>query len=888
MRDTLTRFLCATLLAFVVVGATLVGFGDLMVNGPFSWHVHQPRVTQGAMELVLLALGVVLAERMANRRLGIAAIVVLAELYARRHAVDFAIALTALFALGLYSLGLLTARLVGSSSKEEDRHYAILKHFVMGVVSYTILVWLGALLFHATFLQTKIFACLLLGLSIVVSRPLRTLSFTGEQSSWGQLFPSFARAILIATLLAILAKDNYKFDYDSLWYGLRPDRILFGPLGLYQDLDLATQVYYYPKLYEVLIAPLAGNGDDSSALAFSAFAWLFMLACLDWAAKQFSVPRDWRWALMVALGTLPAAAAIAVSAKGELFAVGLLLLCLGSIQKSFSSSSPTPLADCAIYALLASTVRLSMLPYLSIVFVLWIYAVVRWSTRRHQAGPGSYRAEALTLLMALIAVTLVHLRTYLITGYPLLGPAGLGDFFVRLGFHPNFPAVKFMDTSRFRLPPFRELLGWYVFSPSHLNMATWTGNLWASLPAIAVLSAVIQKNIGALAKVAGLLAVGAAFFVIMATFRFSNAGGDGHFFLVPIAALLLASVSLLASRTGERWRSLPWALLAVSLFQFLIFFMSAVWYPGTRTLDANFHINPLDQQTHPRETLGRQGLLPVADAIADCGHGERVLGLVQHPTAFLLPGRYESAKELAWSSPEQVRGAQAFAAYLKRARIELMVVPDADANELSRTFGAAFIPYPALMRSAVYLLASQGQAVTVSKLGGYELYHIVTGYGTGACAAGHPPDAKFVLTDKEKTLKISASAALLAAACLTGCSQSPQPAASTTASPAASSTSGSTTAQSANTACEFCTIPATVKHCAAPSVVTVYWDYSSKTKGRVVVYVVDQAGGERGFGRGAAKGSKLTGPWVKPGLHFRAKDAQGVSLGDVTVGDAGC
>lgn len=889
MSDALNRFFCGTLLFLVVVAFALIGFGDLMAHGPFAWHIRQPQFVQGCVELLLLAGGAVLAERIKDRRLGIAAILLLAELYARRHAVDFALFLTALYALGLYSLGLLTAKLVGSVPEDDDRHYDALKCFVMGVISYTILMWLSGLLLRVSFVQTKMLAAGLLGASILLARPFRTLKLASAESSWGKPFPSIARAVLFATLLAIVAKSNYRLDYDSLWYGLRPDRILFGPQGLYQDLDLATQVYYYPKLYEVLIAPLVGDGDNASALVFSAFCWVFMLASLDWTAKQFAVPRDWRWALMLAMGTLPAAAAIALSAKGELFAVSLLLLCMGCIQKSFRSSSLTPLADCAVYALLASTVRLSMLPYLSIIFVLWSFALARWSMQRHPVQPRRYRPEAFILVMTAFAIALVHLRTYLITGYPLIGTAGMGDVFERLAFHRNFPAINLMDTSRFPLPPFGELLGWYVFSPSRLNMGTWTGNLWASLPAIAVLSALVQRNFSALAKVSVLLVMGAVFFAIMATFHFSNPGGDGHFFLVPIAALLLAATAILASRSNGYWKTLPWAVLAASIIQFLMFFMSAVWYPGTRALDANFHINPLDQAQRTQEMLRSQGLLPVGDAISTCAHGERVIGLVQHPTAFLLPGRYESMKELAWSSPEQVKGTQAFAAYLKHARIELVVVPAASADVLSKTFGPAFVPFPNLMRSAIDLLASEGQAVTVTNLGGYELYHIVTGYGSGACAAGHLPDPRYVLTDKEKTMKLNVSAALLAAACLTGCSQSPQPAASSNATPAPASAASGSTTQPANAACEFCAMPASVKHCSKPAAVTVVWDFTAKAKGPVVIYVVDsKTGVERAFGRGALKGSKVTGPWVRPGLHFTAKSAQGVSLGDVTIGDAGC
>ena len=737
MTATIPRFpfLGAALLALLTIGATLIGFADLMSNGPFTWHIRQPQFVQGGLELLVLAAGVVLAERLRDRRVGFAVLFTLVALYARRHFFDYALLLTTLYVLGLYSLGLLAGRLIGLK-QDDDRQYSLIKHFLLGVVAYTIVIWTSGLVFQANFQQPKIIAAVLLGASILLSRPFRTLSLRTAGTSWGLLFPSVARAVLIATLLAILAKGSYAIGYDALWYGLRPDRILFGPGGLYQDLDLSTWVYYYPKLYEVLISPLVGNGPMAGALAFSAFSWVFMLTCLDWTAKQFTIPRDWRWALLLALGTIPAAAAIGVTTKGELFAAGLLLLCMGSLKRSHKDIGLSPLMDCAGYALLASTVRLSMIPYLAIIFVVFCIALIRWYPQRNDPRATKvHRGEVWMLVSVVIAVVLVHYRTYLITGYPLIGTSGMTDVFHRLGFQPKFPNVVLPDSAGRVLLPFDDLLLRYLFHPSRLNRLTWTGNLWASLLLASLLAVLIRRNFNAVGKVAIPLGMGAAFFVILATVRFPIPGGDGNYFLVPIAALLLAASGILASSGEDRWRCLPWALLATSLLQFAMFFMSSGWYTGTRKFDTNFTISPLDEARRTRTLLGYQRLLPVADAIASCGHGERVIGLVSDPTAYLLPGRYESVEELAWSNRMLLRSPTAFAAYLQRARIELVVIPAQDATPaaISKTFGLSYRPIPDLMRSGIRLLVAHGQPVTMSRLGDYELYHIVTGYGSGAC-----------------------------------------------------------------------------------------------------------------------------------------------------------
>ncbi len=128
---------------------------------------------------------------------------------------------------------------------------------------------------------------------------------------------------------------------------------------------------------------------------------------------------------------------------------------------------------------------------------------------------------------------------------------------------------------------------------------------------------------------------------------------------------------------------------------------------------------------------------------------------------------------------------------------------------------------------------------------------------------------------------------------LAACSQSPQPAVSgQNPPPAAPSVAASSPAKEAvNPGCEFCAVPATVKRCDVHLGVrtTLFWDFSSKGVEQVVIYVVDKKTGlDKHFGTGPAKGSKVTGPWLSPGLHFKVKDAKGVQLGDLTIDGVDC
>ena len=135
--------------------------------------------------------------------------------------------------------------------------------------------------------------------------------------------------------------------------------------------------------------------------------------------------------------------------------------------------------------------------------------------------------------------------------------------------------------------------------------------------------------------------------------------------------------------------------------------------------------------------------------------------------------------------------------------------------------------------------------------------------------------------------------ALFATTWLAGCSQSPQPAASgqnPTSAPSSIATR-SPAQEAVNPGCEFCAVPATVKRCDVSMGVrtTLFWDFSSKGIDEVVIYVVDKKTGlDQHFGTGPAKGSKVSGPWLSPGLQFKVKDAKGVQLGALTIDGVDC
>lgn len=67
------------------------------------------------------------------------------------------------------------------------------------------------------------------------------------------------------------------------------------------------------------------------------------------------------------------------------------------------------------------------------------------------------------------------------------------------------------------------------------------------------------------------------------------------------------------------------------------------------------------------------------------------------------------------------------------------------------------------------------------------------------------------------------------------------------------------------------------------------WNVRDSGADKVVVYVVDKNGDERHFGQGGPVGHKQTGPWLKPGLGFKIRQAgTKTELGTLTIADKHC
>lgn len=70
---------------------------------------------------------------------------------------------------------------------------------------------------------------------------------------------------------------------------------------------------------------------------------------------------------------------------------------------------------------------------------------------------------------------------------------------------------------------------------------------------------------------------------------------------------------------------------------------------------------------------------------------------------------------------------------------------------------------------------------------------------------------------------------------------------------------------------------------------TLSWNVKASGVERVAAYVVDKAGNEVKFRQGGPVDGQETGPWLRPGMTFRLRDADNNALlGSVVLADKSC
>lgn len=680
-----------TAFAALVVVAAVVFIGvpawQLVVPpAPFAWAVAQPFTWQGSIEALLLAVlvgtGLVL-----DRRWSLLALVALPlAFYLRRHAVDVPLLLDLVQLEIVVGLGALAMRLGGLPPPRDARGY--LHAFVCGFLAWSLVAWSAAAL-GAGSIRTLRWLTLLLAIPAAFGghAPLATHLWRSRRRL--TTTDRFLAGGLVGWIATLLARTNSVFGHDSLWYGLRGEYVLDPGRSVYEPLGLVSPVHYFPKLYEVFLLPVTAMGDNSVIDGVTILMLVLVLLACQSLGQRIGLPPRARWPLLAVIATLPVLANSALSPKPDVISVLFVLIAADAALAFVETRSGGAAAWMLACGVLACLAKLTAIPYVAMLVLAT--AVGAW--RRHATADDSVHVtrENRIAMVALAATALVAAfvtaRTWLLAGVPTIGPDPLLELWTSLGFELAPPAGSLNWTRPQEWSDVPALIVDWLFRPQRLLhiVISWVGNVWLWCALLALLAVPLARGDirhgHSRWPLVALMTTGAALAVGM---RYHVRGSDGNYFLAALLPAILVSATALFRAVANAPRAFAAALAclpAFALFHAGYSFVSAGWWPGTRSFDFDLGRSWQDTRQLRWQKLQAAGLARIGEYLKRQPGLARAVGYAAEPASFWLPARFEHIVTISFSHWDYAYDPQRFIDFLAEQSIDYVILPRAGAPE---------------------------------------------------------------------------------------------------------------------------------------------------------------------------------------------------------------
>jgi hypothetical protein len=671
--------LCAA--AFIAIPAW-----ELIVPGPFDWHIQTTPFWQGGIEaLVLIAL---VGLGFALNRAGwlVALVAAPAILYLRRHAVDASLVVDALYIEIVIGVGMSVRRLMRLPSPSSSLDYVLA--FASGFAIWSVFAWaLSAVDLGSP--KALGWLTLLLAIPAVLAGHRPLLAYLWRRVREQPVTDRFWCGALAAWLLILFARSRVAIYADAPWYGLRGQFVLAPGDSAYEALGLTSPVYYYPKIYELFLLPLNALRDYSVIDALSILMLVMLLLVGRLLMRELATPARVQLPILALVATLPAFANIATSPTPDMFSAVFVLLAALFAVKFVRFKSDSTFAWMLTAIAIGCSGKLTAIPFSSVLLVATMIAAAFVPKDRESANEAPIDSPFawLTLAAAAIAALFVHARTLLLTGLPTIGPDPLFTLWLTLGFKLKDPVgtLQWMSMQDWSDVP-SLLFGWLLAPQELLHMiVTWTGNVWLWFGLVALAAAAVgwprEPKVRTNWPLVALMVTGIGLAVGN---RYIVRGGDGHYFLVALVPAILCGGTAAFTRLTRAPLLFAATLACVPafvLFQAGYSFASGSWTQGTKAFDLKFSQSPRGTRRKRTMITENYGLPRIAGFLADLPHDTRVTGAIDQAAQGWLPTRFESLWALADSRREYIRDPASIRHFLATQHIDAMIFPLQDADD---------------------------------------------------------------------------------------------------------------------------------------------------------------------------------------------------------------
>ncbi len=680
-----------------------------LLGGVYRWHLQQPSSVDGGAELICVALLCFAFVRfIRDWRMAFGAISALCALYLQLHQV----LLPALAALLLFEILVQVGGAARSLLRSEADSATLqdqLDCWVIGLAIWPACAVVASLLGVGGIPHLRVLLLALGALAVLWRRREPFVATVARRFVRASVTEQALALVLLGLLLLQFGKAAVVVDYDSNWYGLRPEKVLFGERSIFADLRLAHFVYHYAAmLLEVLAAPVSGLGEFAFILAVDVGVLaVTMIAFYRFAREAGGSVRE--SLLLACLGAaIPGVSNMATTAKGYLLAVLLGTLAALHFWRAVRAQQLAPALPGFVALTLMLFARLTSYLYFPL---LLLGAALAWGSARlagarppPDAPPvdakknnyffsrrATMRLWVPVLLLSAADVVAFWIRAWRGTGMPTT-PI-LSQLWTALGFHYRYPT----DALGLELPlgahfsHASELFGlWYqlFFNPTNLEhvLISWPGNCGLLFLILGALSLLITRpswrETGLWLLVLPACA-GSLLYATFGVFPHRAPGGDGNYYILP-ASLATVAGGLVLLRQTEKLAPLAAGLIAACTFSLLPLTLVGhwSWHPGTAPLSFHFLRTLPGAEREWEEKAVQFGMGPLQDYarahpdLKTCAGTTRFSG--DYPVemaARQLPCRFEDFEQLAGTYAALFASEESVMRFLRWKQLDLLVLP---------------------------------------------------------------------------------------------------------------------------------------------------------------------------------------------------------------------
>ena len=496
----------------------------------------------------------------------------------------------------------------------------------------------------------------------------------------------FLLGVGVAWVFVLAARTQNVIGYDSVWYLSRSDTLLAPAGTIFQNLNLVSPVHYFPKLWETLLLPITAF-DQLRVQAGIGIALLVLSVVLVWKlCEALAMPKIWRYMAALFVITVPAWANSSLQVKSDVICVFFLLVMLLTLNNWFSERKLSGLLCAMAAASLAVSCKYTAIPF---VFVGFLFVLIEFFVRAKSSPEASgdpLRRGALVVFCLAVCVALIFLfRTWLLTGVPTIGPDPLLEVWRWLGFTEQEPAGTLNWTRPQIWSEVPRLFYEWLFAPNYMNhiRISWQGNFWFLFAMMGLLAATFgmkSRLAGGSSSLRYLMLVSSLLGVLIAVaWRYHSRGGDGNYYMYPLAVVTCLSLASVAGRLGHSrcfQRVAVVSVLMFSAFHAEQSFIVASWSkPGTRVMDMNFSGQPFEGGVWRSSLLRRSGLEEIGEYLESKPADTRVVayGFVDEHVA-LLPVPTENLQPIIYARNAYGENVDAVIDYLTRFDISYLLL----------------------------------------------------------------------------------------------------------------------------------------------------------------------------------------------------------------------